>query len=1160
MKRLVALGAFLIQVFLADPGFAFMHRGSSSAVATLAPANTAIPQVIGLDYPNNGTTTALSGTATTLTANVGTWDNCASCTYSYNWHTVNAPLTSLGTGPTLTIDTSTTPALVGQAIELEIRAVNGVGSVTQRSHWFGPIATSVPAAPISAPWCTAVLSTDGLNHTAEGEYCPIQTIDGTAPLPAPLVHYLQNGEAVFPGCAIPPASPNTAAGHLWYFDPVGGSTETAGATGVDKAHAYRDITALFNTTPGYSGKLWNRVVHPGDTIYLEPGWGGSNPAGVISSTVANAAYSTSDGTSTGTVLFTEILPDPTAVSQPTLSNITFQNGGAGFLFKGLKVELNRATAISVTGGITVPAHDFIFDNMRISQWLGHSNDPWPSSYPMADGHSDGTDLTATPTFTGANEDPGYVAVTGGLNATVLTPTGNAMPIMGLYLWPKNIYYNGAIAAPATGIPPGTMVKQISGLNSTQYVFVGQVNAMSVSELLTATSNSGLTLQAGSPFANITALNAVTGDGTTYAIVAASNTAVQTLYKWTGSAWASFGNTLPVAPTLANTVYETINNTSPPIVTISGNPRVAHWNGATWDNQGALNMTIGPCDPVADAATGCPTTDFPGLSHSATSNIPGCDPITTLFGTTVPSGGCPGGTPVAWNGLTRAMSNESLLYTQAITIVPANAWNYVDWEAGLSYGVHFAGQLYIALSPDSTHPNVFQGFTCGSFKDSIIREEAVGVSFSNTTNTLFYNNKLKYISQDMFQPYSDNRPAMIHNFASDPTQIQSHQDAIQFADSNGRGNAGGCGTGAQCTDMLFGGWAEENEFVQRLDPTNYFQREFQGINDTEHNHWGQFVATNIVIATTNGIGLNGPYNVIIHNDMFGKGINDGWQPKGNPNFITSPLYGLLANNAANGVSRQAQTLFMANYCSTDHQTLETNTVVPFITSVGVAGAPSSIYCTNDGTPGSGVVMGLSQGLVVWSSDMDWRSGVTGVSPLFHDYHPVNGPVNPAVGWAGQPLEPFNLCAQNSFLPTTGTCPPGTAGIVNFRPSASFSGFNGHVAVSLTPGNTTGEAFYLPTTASLPGLMVGDYGTVPTGTASGVVYPAGLWRYCVYTTGLSVNCAADPAFPFAHGWTFSSASGFNPAILGAGTNLGAEQPIADMAGNPWGATPSVGAYQQ
>ena len=66
------------------------------------------------------------------------------------------------------------------------------------------------------------------------------------------------------------------------------------------------------------------------------------------------------------------------------------------------------------------------------------------------------------------------------------------------------------------------------------------------------------------------------------------------------------------------------------------------------------------------------------------------------------------------------------------------------------------------------------------------------------------------------------------------------------------------------EYLYGNGAIENEFYSAMDPTNYFPETMQGINTTENFHWGMYVADNIVMGRTNGIDIDGKYDVVVHN--------------------------------------------------------------------------------------------------------------------------------------------------------------------------------------------------------------------------------------------------------------------------------------------------------
>jgi hypothetical protein len=978
LKRL----ALVISALCAIPAAAWVvigHHGGGAAPGTV-PQNTLQPQIIGTDFPAAGTTVS-------LTSDVGRWDNSPT-SYSYNWHYIGGP--SLGQASTLTLNTSN-PGVIGSALELDVTATNAAGSSTQMSHWFGPIEASAPSAPVAME----LSSPPAL---------------GSGTLPTEPVNYLQNGHAIFPGCDIPPASPNLSPTHVWYFDPINGKTQTAGATG-HAGSPFKDVSAIFNTVTGYpSGGLFGhgKTIPPGDTIYLEPGDAG-HPIGDI----IGGGYSTSDGTASGTVAWTWIMGDPAAISRPVLHSVKGANG-AGFIFKSFNVEQYReGGAVSWSGGISSPSFDVHFEDIRLSQWLGHSDDPWaPSHYPNTRGSSDGTIVSAAPTSKISQDAPNTVA-TAAKNATVLSVT--SLPPVGDYVWSPGLYYISAtVPATANGIPNGSKV---------------------VSE-----------------------------------------------------------------------------------------------------DAGAMTITIAPCDPVADAATGCPTTSYPGLSGSGHDNVPGCDPILSAAATGIRSGGCPAGTPPAWNGTTRALSGEKISFTDRLTVLPAGYWNSNDWEGGANAQVYLRGQLNAAGSVDPTNPNLLQGQKCMSVKDSIIRDGAVGIAALQATNTIFYNNKIKYVSVDFFELYTTNRIWVIHNYASEPTLLWGHQDFVQLGDS----------TGHVGIRYLYGNAIVENEAYQSTDTTNYFPKTMQGINTTENEHWGDYVCCNILVAGTNGININGKYDVVIHNNEFPLNVAVGNQPKNKAINNAEPTYSVLANNVANGIYRQNANDAQPSWCDPttgDHVTVEGNISLPVVFDTGPTQINANIYCDNSGVQQFGGSQGFYPGLSVWTLT-DWRSAVGGVSSLLTDYHPVAPPIKPAPGWIQALAGPLHLCINGSF-PPGGTCQSGNFGVVDTHPNALFAGTTNNVV------STVKQIWNLPTTT-----VAGNaYYVTTAGCFSGATPP-----FCnpgVYQATTSTTITANIA-GLTSAYAYISPT-YNPGIIGAGTNLGAQQPIADIYGNAWANPPSSGAVE-
>jgi hypothetical protein len=130
-----AHASLVILLGLAGGGSGGGGGGGRGGGGVALPVNTFNPEVIGLDYPNDGASTAVTGTTLTLNAKAGQWDN-APTGHSYSWHKPDG--TVLGSGPTLTLDTSNA-GVVGTVVEVDDVAANAAGSATATSHWFGPI-------------------------------------------------------------------------------------------------------------------------------------------------------------------------------------------------------------------------------------------------------------------------------------------------------------------------------------------------------------------------------------------------------------------------------------------------------------------------------------------------------------------------------------------------------------------------------------------------------------------------------------------------------------------------------------------------------------------------------------------------------------------------------------------------------------------------------------------------------------------------------------------------------------------------------------------------------------------------------------------------------------------------------------------------------------
>ena len=1010
-------------------------HGAAPPVAG-SPVNTEIPQIIGLDYPVS------PSTQLTFTADVGKWDNSPT-SYAYNWHYVGG--SSLGTGTTLTLDTNTA-GVVGKALELDVTATNASGSSNPvTSHWFGPIETTPPPAPPE------------YEHQADPNDAtqPISTI----PLPTEPAHFLQNGHAIFPGCAIPPASPNPDPAHVWYFDPINGTTKDAGATG-KTASPFKDISAIFNRVAGYTGgALFRTVIQPGDTIYIRPG-DNAHPLGDL---VATNAYSTSDGTSTGAIKWTWIMGDPEASSKPVLRTFSTINGAAGLVVRGLNFEIKQTigggrapTVVTASGNWIYNVHDLAFEDLSISSWPGHSSDKWVTThYPDTDGASNGKIDTANPTmsvYAPITQDSPRIVVTAPVRSNRLYVTGigtTYVPIIGWYVWSPNYYYQGTdlfpwVSRPNSGIPNGTKVVDIQGRTDLR-------------------------------------IKGIVSDTTGLPASGAANTDAY-------------------------------------LVGASPSIDLYTWNKLTsvWDNEGAYYVTIADCDPVADHATGCPSTPPPG-----------CDPVGNV------SSGCPS-TPPAWNGTTRALKGEPINQTDWMSISPAGYWNILDWNAVMSNGIVFAGGY--RTNPIGNMPNdlsnVANSSKCLSAKDNTVRYTYNGMTALSTTNVIWYNNKVKYTTADDFDIYSDHRNWLIHNLGLDPTLMMAHPDGIQFGDSHGRAG-----------DNYYSNAAIENEFYDFTDQTNLFPKTMQGINTTENQHWGFYACCNILVThSPNRLNILGKYDVVVHNTVMG-GIGQFNQPKSGP---FTPTYSLLANNIGNGISRENQNpnpAIIKVPCATKGDTLEDNLSIPYVIGSSVSGS-SSYFCTlDDNLDRAGAGAGVYRGLNVWNLT-DYRSNQSGVSPLFMDYHPldpVSPPPAPGGAISGNGAD-FSPCIHNTFQ-WIGDCAPGSSGIINLRPNPAFVPIN---PPAIAGSVRAARCLYVTRTTN----------------------PWYRWCYAktvnaqssdVYRTESADGSSPAGAYRFNGSvWTYIGPYNVKTGIIGKGTNLGAQQPFADIEGKAWANPPNIGAY--
>lgn len=885
--------------------------------------------------------------------------------------------------------------------------------------------------------------------------------------------------------------------------------------------------------------LWGSVINPGAVVYIK-----ADPSGASVGSLNGNGYSTSDGTATGTVAgnWTWFLADPSSPTPPVLTGIN-RTASAGFLFDGINVEQNalttstfadpQLTLIGVIGSEALPSFDLAFRNMSVTSWMGHSNDPKnPSSYPTTGGHADGTILTAGPYW-----GPGDGNVAG---AITISASGAGQTRLLLSSAPPNLSFvsgkqfyvhspgyflqqeekNQLVLTPPsnTGIPNGSIIVDLQG--STSLTNRGQLTAATATEV-----NGGVSPTIAGTALTTTALPA--GTLNDFYVVASAPTAFSLLYKCevsagcdagsvvAGTGWTQLGSFLPATATLNDDWY--MVNTS-------------HlWTGnatPAWVDGGQAFIDIAACDPTANAATGCPTTDYPGIAHGAGSNVPECDPKVNPVGYTC--------TPVAWNGTTRAITSEGVFFSPRIQIIPAGWWNHVDWNYALN-GIGVTGTLNSTSgNPDPANPNNLQGAYCISLSKNSVRWVRNEVSFSGVQDSIAYRNFMKYRSGDAFKRYSSHRVMIIGNFSADSSwQGRDHPDCVQDAQSFGPAGS-----------HFYGNVDMDNECYTSVDPLDPFVNYTEGIFGTDQIYDGSYKANNVQISSnpSGPLGTTGMWDVVANNDALTDFSNT---PGGIRELSGSKVGGglaahsLIANNVVQNLSRNNP--FPTQPCENTTTTAENNIGLPVIDwGTGAVGVGDSTHCNTSDQMFNAAAPGAYPDINIWVA-YDWRTEVSGANSPFNDIH-LNPP--PALPGAGAGVMASNSCLRNEW--PVGTCNHGDVGRLDLRPSASFVPTTGTIKGNV--GNITS----LPKT----GLTVNDEYIVTasvvcpsfgTNCTVGVTYPPGVYTYVGPGTADWTPQPPNPPVPY------------NPAIIGGGVNLGPQQPPADHARRPWAASPSVGAYE-
>lgn len=1170
--------------------------------ATNPPVNEILPEIVP-----SATSSAVGidvvGSTLAVNTQVSDWDN-APTSFTCSWHMIGG--SSLGTNCSLfgpltsamvTACSGSTDPACGR-LEVDVVGHNSAGaSVAAISDFVGPVETALPMKPfmiIGTGLATSTVTIGGVaatisSHTATNiqglipRTAPDPTTANTVVsagtissagygamnLPSTLPVYPANflqatpvsgvigvQHAIYPGCAIPPAAPNLASGHVFYIDPINGRTQAAGATGASSPPnaAFNNIQAIFQTgQSGYTGMLWNTVIHAGDTIFIRHG-DVTHPLGIFN--ISNI-YSTSSGTTSGTVNFTWIANDPADPTAPVFTQI-ITSGDAGFLLSGLNVESNALDfgtwanqgffAFASSGSAANPNHDIVFEKNNVTGWKGHSSDPWnPSTYPTTGGYSDGTIQTASP-YMGATENTQQISGTAALHATKIfmnstMPSNGVGGVFNTYVWSADYYFQNAdkfnpLTAPInTGIPNGSKVKDYQGLPNIS--FKGNV-ATSASLPGTVTNNDAW-------FAN------------------------NTLHLWVG---------------------------------VTG----------TWTDEGLAFIDISKCDPVADAATGCPSTNTPNGTPFV-----GCDPLIPGVTGGCAGGGAPGfGAAPVWNGTTRAISGELLVFTPAMVVAPNGWWNHVNWDY-TNQSFVLGGQQGVN-NLDAVNINDVTGNNCVSLKDNTVRYVYDGTAASQVANVMFYNHRIKYRAQDAFRIFSSHRVVIANSFVGDATFQRGHPDIVQFATSFGTESS------------VFENNAVVNtEGYSYVDVNDQFPDFTQPIGVTDDIYSGTYLGGNIIFNSDNPVGIAGLFNVAVQNvassDNSFFSANGLKSNAGNKANTTNPTFSFVGNNLVSAINRQqifpflltgtgfgatqgngtvvvggttipapvfitswsatqisgvtpfgvpapttANTVVTANgggattlstaglvspySCTLDQTNSQGNVQIPQINyTTGVPGIGNSTFCGSPTYSPGNIVTGSSTSGVFsdhlsWGAQ-DYRTEVGGVTSPFMEFHPTV-PVGPGILPSASPSQ----CLQNEF--TIGSCPAsGTIGTMNLRPNPSFVGTPNVITATVQnvinlPQPGTIGASYVTATATFCSAGVAVCGT--TAQFGNQVFPAGV--YTRIATGTTM--AAFGATPASPGPFASNVTPYTPAIIGAGVDLGIQGTPANHGRQAWGGVWNAGAY--
>jgi hypothetical protein len=170
---------------------------------------------------------------------------------------------------------------------------------------------------------------------------------------------------VYPGCALPPATPH----NKWYIDPVNGSASGDGSA----AHPWNSMNAVFNSVNGQSPLLAsipyshvvngatafapnpNAPIQPGDSIELMSGNYGSVGVGNYDYAITNSDFVTIEAAPGQTPVFTNLI-------MISINKLYFKN----IKIQSLLSVSPRGYGVIVGGSAAFPYKDLIFHGLSIS--------------------------------------------------------------------------------------------------------------------------------------------------------------------------------------------------------------------------------------------------------------------------------------------------------------------------------------------------------------------------------------------------------------------------------------------------------------------------------------------------------------------------------------------------------------------------------------------------------------------------------------------------------------------------------------------------------------------------------------------------------------------------------------------------------------------------